>query len=107
MQYQNKDESVVGDLNGTPLEHLESQNQSIANEQEGTSSDHSRVQIDPARGAPLQNDPWSALLQSQGIEVVDLQQVRARTAQPAVGNLDVEQALDIMQEQPGNDTGMP
>ncbi len=58
-------------------------------------------------GTPLQYDPWNALVQSQGIEIVDLQQVRSHTVQEPVDNLDVEQALDFMQERPVNDTSKP
>ena len=55
----------------------------------------------------LANDPWNDLLQAQGIEVVDLQQVRLHAVQVSMDNLDVEQALDIMQEQPVDGTSEP
>src|SRR5947209_20125827 len=48
----------------------------------------------------LVNDPWNDLLQAQGIEVVDLQQVRLHTIQASMDNLEVEQAPDMMQEKP-------
>jgi hypothetical protein len=43
----------------------------------------------------LKSDPWSALLQAKDIEVVDLQQVQMH-----LSDQDVEQALQVMQEQP-------
>jgi len=66
------------------------------------------VQADDHEDSPLlANDPWNALLQAQGIEVVDLQQVRLHTVQASMDTPDVEQALDIMQEKPVNDTSQP
>ncbi|HEV2474042.1 MAG TPA: hypothetical protein VGS41_15300, partial [Chthonomonadales bacterium] len=48
-----------------------------------------------APGAPvLKNDPWSALLQTQGIEAVDLQKLHMQTAQLALDERDVELALN-------------
>ncbi len=50
----------------------------------------------------LKSDPWSALLQAEDVEVVDLQQVQMH-----LSDQDVEQALQVMQEQPAqskNDT---
>lgn len=47
----------------------------------------------------LKNDPWAALLQTQGIQVVDLQQVHSLPAQPAPAEDDVELALNDIQEQ--------
>lgn len=43
----------------------------------------------------LNNDPWVALQRGQGIEIVDLQQVHSQ----ALNDLDMEQALQFMQEQ--------
>ncbi|HEV2660684.1 MAG TPA: hypothetical protein VGU68_08760 [Ktedonobacteraceae bacterium] len=43
----------------------------------------------------LKSDPWSALLRAKDIETVDLQQVQMH-----LSDQDVEQALQIMQEQP-------
>lgn len=51
----------------------------------------------------LTNDPWNALLHAQGIQVVDLQQVRTQYVDVPLGEFDLEQALDIMQEQPVNE----
>lgn len=55
----------------------------------------------------LANDPWNDLLQAQGMEIVDLQQVRLHTIQASMNNLEVEQALDMMQEKPVNLTSEP
>ncbi|HEX6481369.1 MAG TPA: hypothetical protein VF043_21225 [Ktedonobacteraceae bacterium] len=55
----------------------------------------------------LANDPWNDLLQAQGIEVVDLQQVRLHATQASMDNLEVEQALNVMQEKPVNCTSEP
>ncbi len=43
----------------------------------------------------LSNDPWAELQRGQGIKVVDLQQVHSQ----ALNDLDLEQALQLMQEQ--------
>jgi hypothetical protein len=47
----------------------------------------------------LKNDPWAALVQMQGIQVVDLQQVHTLPAQRTPGENDVELALNNIQEQ--------
>lgn len=47
----------------------------------------------------LRDDPWAALLQTQGIQIVDLQQVHLLQAQPTPAEDDVELALNIIQEQ--------
>lgn len=41
----------------------------------------------------LKSDPWSELLQSGGIEIINVQQVHLDMSE-----LDVEQALQVMQE---------
>lgn len=43
----------------------------------------------------LSNDPWAELQRGQGIEIVDLQQMHPQ----ALNDLDLEQALQLMQEQ--------
>jgi len=48
---------------------------------------------------PLKSDPWSALLHANGVEIVDLQQLRLH-----MSDKDVEQALQIMQEHSVQDT---
>jgi hypothetical protein len=47
----------------------------------------------------LKNDPWSALLQTQGVQAVDLQQLHMQTAQLSLDERDVELALNKIQEQ--------
>lgn len=49
---------------------------------------------------PLASDPWSELLHSQGVQVIDLQQVRAHTIHAPLDDIDLEQALHFMQELP-------
>jgi hypothetical protein len=52
-------------------------------------------------GLPLQtNDPWNQLSQTQGVQAVDLQQVRLLAAPEPMSEMDLEQALDMMREQP-------
>lgn len=51
---------------------------------------------------PVAADPWSELLRSQGVEVVDLQQSGSHMvhiARVSFSEQEVEQALQIMQEQ--------
>jgi hypothetical protein len=43
----------------------------------------------------LKSDPWGELLQSRGVEMIDLQQLHLH-----MSDQDVELALQIMQEQP-------
>ncbi len=52
-----------------------------------------------ARIPTLESDPWSALLHANGVEIVDLQQLRLH-----MSDKDVEQALQIMQEHSVQDT---
>ena len=51
----------------------------------------------------LNDDPWSELLQAQGAKIVDLQHVRLQEVGISLSELEVEQALQIMQEQPKQD----
>jgi hypothetical protein len=48
----------------------------------------------------LPEDPWSQLLQVQGARIVDLQDVHLQEIQISLSELEVDQALQIMQEQP-------
>lgn len=48
----------------------------------------------------LADDPWSELLQAQGVEIVDLQRQRLQEIQISLSELELEQALQIIQEQP-------
>jgi hypothetical protein len=45
----------------------------------------------------LESDPWSELVQAEGTEVVDLHSIRLQMT-----DQDVEEALQIMQEQPAS-----
>lgn len=47
----------------------------------------------------LADDPWSQLLQAQDARMVDLQHVHSQEAQISLSDLEVEQALQVMQEQ--------
>ncbi|MBX5450698.1 hypothetical protein [Thermogemmatispora sp.] len=47
---------------------------------------------------PLPNDPWSELVQTRGTEVIDLQRLHA--SHEPLSEQDVEQALQVIQEQP-------
>ena len=51
----------------------------------------------------LNDDPWRELLQAQGAKIVDLQHVRLQEVGISLSELEVEQALQIMQEQPKQD----
>jgi hypothetical protein len=51
----------------------------------------------------LAEDPWSQLLQAQGARVVDLQHVHLQEIQISLSELELEEALQIMQEQPIQD----
>jgi hypothetical protein len=55
----------------------------------------------PAPIQPLAGDPWSHLIQSQGMQAVDLQKVRLHDLYPAAGDEDVEHALNLMRESTG------
>jgi len=48
----------------------------------------------------VQSDPWSQLLHAQGVEMVDLQHLRLSPTEIWLSNREVEEALQIMQEQP-------
>lgn len=61
-------------------------------EQAQTSSSEATIPV-------LASDPWSALLHAKGVEMVDLHEVHLH-----MSDQDVEQALQIMQEQPDDDT---
>jgi hypothetical protein len=70
-----------------------------------TEDDHEGLQGDHeepgSQGSPLlANDPWSHLVQTQGVLVVDLQQLRLHAAHVPLSDIDVEKVLKLMQEQP-------
>jgi hypothetical protein len=62
---------------------------------------HTRMETASSDGEvtlPMLNDPWGELLQSRGVEMIDLQQLHLH-----MSDQDVELALQIMQEQPMQD----
>ena len=66
-----------------------------------TEGDHEGLQDDHKEpGRPLANDPWSHLVQTQGVLVVDLQQLRLHAEHVPLSDIDVEKVLKLMQEQP-------
>jgi len=66
-----------------------------------TEGDHEGLQDDHKEpGRPLANDPWSHLVQTQGVQVVDLHQLRLHAAHVPLSDIDVEKVLKMMQEQP-------
>ncbi len=67
--------------------------QGVTEEQEGSIGDHKGSSL-------LINDPWSQLVQTQGVQAVDLQQVRLRAADVPLSETDLEQVLNMMREQP-------
>ena len=48
----------------------------------------------------LPDDPWSRLVQTQGIQVVDLQQLHLHATHVPLSDSDVEQVLKMMEEAP-------
>jgi len=64
-----------------------------------TEGDHEGLQGDHKEPG-LANDPWSHLVQTQGVLVVDLQQLRLHAAHVPLSDIDVEKVLKLMQEQP-------
>ena len=66
---------------------------------EGLQGDHEGLQGDHKEPG-LANDPWSHLVQTQGVQVVDLHQLRLHAAHVPLSDIDVEKVLKMMQEQP-------
>lgn len=59
-------------------------------------------EIDPAAQVqPLPGDPWSRLLQAQGMQSVDLQKIHLHDLYPSVSDDDIEHALNLMREATG------
>ena len=54
----------------------------------------------PVTPTIVQSDPWSELLHAQGVEMVDLQELRLSATPISLSDREVEHALQIMQEQP-------
>lgn len=70
--------------------------ESLAPVAEGATDPHGQ----PAADAPvLENDPWSALLRMQGVQVIDLQQLHIQALPLSFNERDVELALNNIQEQ--------
>ena len=66
-----------------------------------TEGDHEGLQGDHKEpGRPLANDPWNHLVQTQGVQVVDLHQLRLHAEHVPLSDIDVEKVLKLMQEQP-------
>jgi hypothetical protein len=65
-----------------------------------TEGDHKGLQGDHKGSPLLANDPWSHLVQTQGVQVVDLQQLRLHAAHVPLSDTDVEKVLKMMQEAP-------
>src|SRR6266481_6807243 len=80
--------------------------QAQVDDQQESQGDHEGLQGDHKepgrpRGSPLlANDPWSHLVQTQGVQVVDLQQLRLHAEHVPLSDIDVEKVLKMMQEQP-------
>jgi len=53
----------------------------------------------PVESSSLSGDPWGELLHVQGVEMVDLQQPEFPMAHVALSEVEVEEALQILQEQ--------
>lgn len=66
-----------------------------------TRSQSEAASVDSETPLPIiESDPWGELLQSRGVEMIDLQQLHLH-----MSDQDVELALQIMQEQPPQDVG--
>ena len=65
-----------------------------------TEGDQQGLQGDHKGSSLLANDPWNHLAQTQGVQVVDLQQLRLHAAHVPLSDTDVEKVLKIMQEAP-------
>ncbi len=85
----------VGDQDGlmNDQERSTGDHEGVAGDHEGSMGDH--------KGSPLlANDPWSHLVQAQGVQVIDLQQAHLHAIHTPLSDFDVEQALKMLQEQP-------
>jgi hypothetical protein len=75
--------------------------QAQVDDQQESQGDHKVTEGDHKEpGRPLANDPWSHLVQTQGVQVVDLQQLRLHAEHVPLSDIDVEKVLKMMQEQP-------
>jgi hypothetical protein len=50
---------------------------------------------------PLPADPWSHLINAQGMQAIDLQKIDLHGLLPGAGEDDVEHALELMRESTG------
>src|SRR5437588_13105210 len=55
-----------------------------------------------AMSSSLGDDPWRELLQAPGVEIIDLQRLHLDEVKVALSELEVEEALQIMQEHPSD-----
>jgi len=80
--------------------------QAQVDDKQESQGDHEGLQGDhkepgrPLWSPLLANDPWSHLVQTQGVQVIDLQQLRLHAAHVPLSDIDVEKVLKMMQEQP-------
>ena len=80
--------------------------QAQVDDQQESQGDHKVTEGDheepgrPLWSPLLANDPWSHLVQTQGVQVVDLQQLRLHAAHVPLSDTDVEKVLKMMQEAP-------
>ncbi len=77
---------------------VDDQQESQGNPQ-GTEGDHKEPGR-PLWSPLLANDPWSHLVQTQGVQVVDLQQLRLHAEHVPLSDTDVDKVLKMMQEAP-------
>src|SRR5260370_10754642 len=76
-------------IQSTDMQVQAAGHQGVTEEQEGWIGDHKG-------SSQLINDPWSQLVQTQGRQAVDLQQVRLRAADAPLSEMDLEQVLNMM-----------
>ena len=88
-------EGVAGDHEGSLGDHKGS-----LGDYEGSTGDHKGSMGDHEGSPLLANDPWSHLVQAQGVQVIDLQQAHLHAIHTPLSDFDVEQALKMLQEQP-------
>ncbi len=72
----------------------------LMDDQERSAGDHEGSPGDHEGSPLLANDPWSHLVQAQGVQVIDLQQAHLHAIPTPLSDFDVEQALKMLQEQP-------
>lgn len=65
------------------------------------SGEAAEAEGDPSQVQPLAADPWSHLINAQGMQSVDLQKIRLHDLYPDASDEDVEHALNLMREATG------